>query len=176
MRTSRYAVAGLPVLPALWLGGIATGAVLVVAACSSMSDRDSGNSDAMRTERATSARADDNAVLDEGKQTFRYDTFGSEDFWGGQLGLHKAIQGAKLGGVGDGVSPNTALKLGLKVDMDSVPAALAVTGGTLNVALGGVLNLTSCCCPRMIGDSVRQRGVISGVVPYRHDQAALGVI
>ena len=39
-------------------------------------------------------------MLDEGKQIFRFDTFGSEDFWGGKLGLHRAIVGEKLGGVG----------------------------------------------------------------------------
>jgi mono/diheme cytochrome c family protein len=61
----------------------------------------------------------------EGRQTFRYDTFGSEDFWGGQLRLHDAVQGEKLGGVGAGVSPNLALKLGLKVDAQAVPEALA---------------------------------------------------
>src|SRR5687768_11625724 len=33
--------------------------------------------------------------LEEGKETFRFDTFGSEDFWGGQLKLHQAILGEK---------------------------------------------------------------------------------
>jgi hypothetical protein len=32
-------------------------------------------------------------LLAEGMQTFRYDTFGSEDFWGGQVKLHQAIEG-----------------------------------------------------------------------------------
>lgn len=39
-------------------------------------------------------------LLAEGRQIFRYDTFGSEAFWGGQLRLHEAIKGAQLGGVG----------------------------------------------------------------------------
>jgi hypothetical protein len=64
-------------------------------------------------------------MLEEGKQIFRFDTFGSEDFWGGKLRLHEAIAGAKNGGVGGGVSPKTALSLGLKVDADAIPAALA---------------------------------------------------
>jgi hypothetical protein len=63
-------------------------------------------------------------LLDEGRKTFRYDTFGSEAFWGGQLELHKAIAGAKNGGVGPGVSPKTALAVGLKVDADALPASL----------------------------------------------------
>src|SRR5947207_2916806 len=67
---------------------------------------------------------DTKTELKEGKQTFRFDTFGSEDFWGGKLRLHEAIEGAKLGGVGAGVSPNQALALGLKVDLDAVPKAV----------------------------------------------------
>jgi hypothetical protein len=50
-------------------------------------------------------------LLKEGKQTFRLDTFGSEDFWGGKLKLHQAIQGEKLGGTGPGVSPKKRLSL-----------------------------------------------------------------
>jgi hypothetical protein len=64
------------------------------------------------------------AMLDEGRHTFRYDTFGSEAFWGDALQLHKAIAGQKNGGVGPGVSPKTALAVGLKVDADALPAAL----------------------------------------------------
>jgi mono/diheme cytochrome c family protein len=64
------------------------------------------------------------AMLDEGKRTFRYDTFGSEVFWGDALQLHKAIAGEKSGGVGPGVSPKTALSVGLKVDADALPESL----------------------------------------------------
>ena len=60
----------------------------------------------------------------EGRQIFRFDTFGSEAFWGGQLRLHRAIAGARLGGVGPGVSPAQALALGLKVDITAVPPEL----------------------------------------------------
>jgi len=63
-------------------------------------------------------------MLAEGRQTFRFDTFGSETFWGGALQLHRAIAGAKLGGVGPGVSPKSALAVGLKVDAAALPAAL----------------------------------------------------
>ncbi len=58
------------------------------------------------------------------KNIFRNDTFGDQDFWGGTLQLHKAIEGAQHGGVGPGVSPATALAVGLKVDQDALPAAL----------------------------------------------------
>jgi len=64
------------------------------------------------------------AMLEEGKKIFRYDTFGSEAFWGDALQLHKAIAGEKNGGVGPGVSPKTALSVGLKVDGDALPEAL----------------------------------------------------
>jgi hypothetical protein len=57
----------------------------------------------------------------QGKHTFRFDTFGDEAFWGGALKLHQAIEGSKLGGTGPGISPNTALLLGLKVDVDALP-------------------------------------------------------
>jgi hypothetical protein len=63
-------------------------------------------------------------LLAEGKDTFRFDTFGDEAFWGGTLKLHDAIKGSALGGVGPGVSPNTALAVGLKVDVDALPANL----------------------------------------------------
>src|SRR5262245_21210636 len=63
-------------------------------------------------------------MINEGRQTFRFDTFGDEAFWGDALQLHRAIAGAKLGGVGPGVSPKTALAVGLKVVMDALPAAL----------------------------------------------------
>ena len=63
-------------------------------------------------------------MIEEGRRTFRFDTFGSEAFWGDALQLHKAIAGEKNGGVGSGVSPKTALSVGLKVDADALPAEL----------------------------------------------------
>ncbi|HET9475621.1 MAG TPA: hypothetical protein VFO82_17100 [Steroidobacteraceae bacterium] len=60
----------------------------------------------------------------EGREAFRYATFGDEVFWGDALGLHEAIAGAANGGVGPGVSPETALKVGLKVDVEALPRSL----------------------------------------------------
>src|SRR5262245_43393685 len=42
---------------------------------------------------------EDNAMqmIKEGRWTFRYDTFGDEEFWGDALGLHRALAGEKLG-------------------------------------------------------------------------------
>src|SRR5512143_233280 len=63
-------------------------------------------------------------MIEEGRKIFRFETFGSETFWGDALQLHKAIAGEKNGGVGPGVSPKTALSVGLKVDADALPATL----------------------------------------------------
>jgi len=63
-------------------------------------------------------------MLAEGKQTFRFDTFGDEAFWSSALQLHQAIAGQNLGGVGPGVSPKTALAVGLKVDSEALPQSL----------------------------------------------------
>ncbi|HEY9205850.1 MAG TPA: hypothetical protein VIO58_08000 [Candidatus Methanoperedens sp.] len=60
----------------------------------------------------------------EGRHIFRFDTFGDEAFWGDTLQLHKAIEGEKFEGVGPGVSPKTALAVGLKVDVDALPKNL----------------------------------------------------
>jgi len=62
--------------------------------------------------------------VQQGEQIFRFDTFGDQAFWGDTLKLHQAIEGAKLGGVGPGVSPKTALAVGLKVDVDALPRDL----------------------------------------------------
>jgi len=63
-------------------------------------------------------------LFKKGQEIFRYDTFGSEAFWGDQLQLHKAILGDKLGGIGPGLSPKDALKFGLKVDVGKLPRIL----------------------------------------------------
>ena len=71
----------------------------------------------------------------EGRETFRYATFGDEVFWGDALGLHEAIAGAANGGVGPGVSPEVALKVGLKVDVEALPRSLlrALALGEVNL-------------------------------------------
>jgi cytochrome c5 len=51
--------------------------------------------------------------LAQGKQIFRFDTFGDETFWTDTLRIHEVIQAA--------VSPVAALAVGLKVDADALP-------------------------------------------------------
>jgi hypothetical protein len=69
-------------------------------------------------------RANGLTMIEDGRDIFRFDTFGDEEFWGDALKLHQAIQGENLGGVGPGVSPRTALGVGLKVDAEALPRKL----------------------------------------------------
>ena len=61
-------------------------------------------------------------LVAQGRQIFRFDTFGDQAFWGDTLKLHQAILGSTMGGFGPGVSPKTALTVGLKVDIDALPS------------------------------------------------------
>ena len=58
----------------------------------------------------------DAATLEQGKRTFRFDTFGDETQWTDALRMHEVIASA--------VDPTTALSVGLKVDADALPAAV----------------------------------------------------
>ena len=60
---------------------------------------------------------DDPALITSGKDIFRFDTFGDETFWTDTLRMHEVISSA--------VDPTTALSVGLKVDTDSLPPAVA---------------------------------------------------
>jgi hypothetical protein len=95
---------------------------LIAVACVSMRSAPPGapGSAAFDTTIADNGRR----MMDEGRATFRSDTFGSEAFWGGALQLHRAIAGQRNGGVGAGVSPKQALAAGLKVDLASLPGPL----------------------------------------------------
>lgn len=58
----------------------------------------------------------DPALIAQGKQIFRFDTFGDETFWTDTLRMHEVIRAA--------VDPTTALSVGLKVDAEALPAAV----------------------------------------------------
>ena len=75
------------------------------------------------------------AMLERGRRIFRFDTFGDEAFWGGTLRLHEAIEGARFGGVGPGLSPAAALGVGLKVDAEALSASTldAIRRGRVNL-------------------------------------------
>jgi len=56
------------------------------------------------------------AILAQGQQIFRFDTFGDETFWTDTLRMHEVIAKA--------VDPTTALSVGLKVDAEALPPAV----------------------------------------------------
>jgi mono/diheme cytochrome c family protein len=71
----------------------------------------------------------DPAAVAQGKQTFRFDTFGDETFWTDTLHMNEVVAAA--------VDPTTALSVGLKVDSEALPAE--VVQGIQN----GSISLTS---------------------------------
>ena len=73
----------------------------------------------------TRSAAERASLVAQGRDIFRYDTFGDQAFWGGALQLHKALEGKAVGGVGSGVSPKVALAVGLKVDAAKIPRRVA---------------------------------------------------
>lgn len=72
--------------------------------------------------------AEDNSqeLVDQGRQIFRFDTFGDEAFWGDTLRLHQLVAAT---------TPHQALDLGLKVDSDALPPSLvrAIKHGKVNL-------------------------------------------
>jgi mono/diheme cytochrome c family protein len=78
----------------------------------------------------------DPALVAEGKDIFRFDTYGDETFWTDTLRIHEVIQTA--------VDPTTALSVGLKVDAEALPpdvvqgiesGAISLTDPATTVAL-----------------------------------------
>jgi mono/diheme cytochrome c family protein len=65
---------------------------------------------------AVTAAELDPALVREGKAIFRFDTFHDETFWTDTLKLHRVIRTS--------VSPATALKVGLKVDVQALPTSV----------------------------------------------------
>jgi len=56
------------------------------------------------------------ALIADGRAIFRFGTFGDETFWTDTLRMHEVIRTS--------VSPNAALAVGLKVDVDALPPAV----------------------------------------------------
>jgi hypothetical protein len=61
------------------------------------------------------AEASPNSSRHAGQDIFRYDTFGDEQLWTSVLRMHEVLPS---------VPPETALAVGLKVDVDALPAAV----------------------------------------------------
>lgn len=106
----------LGIVTALFIGAVAIGTMDHAATKNAQPAMKSNWNDAV-SENAT-------RMFSEGQSIFRFDTFGDEVFWTDTLKLHQAIEGSKFGGAGGGVSPKTALSVGLKVDATALPAAV----------------------------------------------------
>src|SRR5687768_10972782 len=91
-------------------------AALIVLGCSSGTEPDSSGQEPL-----------DPALVAQGREIFRFDTFGDEVYWSDTLRMHEVI--------GANVSPRTALQVGLKVDVDAIPAAVlsAIQQGQVNL-------------------------------------------
>jgi hypothetical protein len=113
--------AGIAIISATFLGG------LLQADRDGREEKLSGHDEKIR-DHAT-------RLVQDGRRIFRFDTLGSEAFWGGALRLHETIAGAANGGTGPGLTPRAALGLGLKVDADSLPPNLvnSVRRGAVNL-------------------------------------------
>jgi mono/diheme cytochrome c family protein len=90
------------------------GVLVLVTACGGDDDDDGGDDTA--------------ALVAQGQQIFRFDTFGDEAKWTDTLRMHEVIAAA--------VDPTTALSVGLKVDVDALPQSIkdGIAGGTVDLA------------------------------------------
>jgi cytochrome c5 len=109
------AVLVLVLMPALLLSGCGDGGVEVKALGQPADGR---------------GLADDRSpqTVSAGQATFRFETFGDEEFWTDTARMHEVVA--------QSVSPAAALKLGLKVDADAIPAdvAAAIKAGKVDLA------------------------------------------
>lgn len=73
-----------------------------------------------------SAEQNAKMLIDQGRQIFRFDTYGDEAFWTGQLHIQQAVST---------LTPATALSLGLKVDSAALSPSLveAIKQGRVNL-------------------------------------------
>jgi hypothetical protein len=73
-----------------------------------------------------SAENNSQEMIQQGRQIFRFDTFGDQAFWGDQLRLHELI---------NTLTPRNALSLGLKVDAEALPPSVveAIKEGKINL-------------------------------------------
>jgi hypothetical protein len=113
--------AGLRAIPLI---GTLAAAAALVAACGGGSGETAEQRSAM-AERADGAGKA--ARIEQGRQTFRFDTFGDETKWTDVLRMHEVIRTA--------VDPATALSVGLKVDAEALPAAVVagIRNGTVDL-------------------------------------------
>jgi hypothetical protein len=96
----------------------------------------------------------------EGKNIFRFDTFGDEQLWTDTLRLQEAIRN---------VSPRTALSVGLKVDADALPPSL------INAIKAGQVNLDDPAVTIQLLKLNAVIGVIGRVVGANNNLQTIGI-
>ena len=104
-----------------------------------------------------SAEQNSQEMIAQGRQTFRFDTFGDEAFWGGTLQLHQAV---------NPLSPRAALGLGLKVDSS------ALSPSVVEAIKHGRVNLDDPAATRAL---IKQNAVL-GVVGFFDNKGMLNSI
>ena len=106
-----------------------SGAVLILALGVACSPQPRVNETASSIPTGAGAVADDPSPqnLSAGREVFRFDTFGDEQFWTDTARMHEVVQKS--------VSPATALSVGLKVDADAIPpdVAAAIKAGKVDL-------------------------------------------
>jgi mono/diheme cytochrome c family protein len=103
-------------------------------------------------------RSQQPSLLEEGRQIFRFDTFGDERFWTDVLLMNEVIETA--------VDPTTALSVGLKVDADAVPPGVLATADLTSPAttvallkLNAVVGLKGTVVSDGTGDRLERVGI-----------------
>jgi mono/diheme cytochrome c family protein len=98
------------------------------------------------------------APQNEGRQIFRFDTFGDEQLWTDKLLLHEVIESS--------VDPTTALSVGLKVDAEAVPPEVLATADLRSPAttvallkLNAVVGLKGTVVTGAAGDRLERVGI-----------------
>lgn len=95
-----------------------------------------------------SAESNSQQLIGQGQEVFRFDTFGDQAFWGGQLRLHEVV---------NNLPPLTALALGLKVDSD------ALSPSTVEALKQGKVNLDDPAVTRQLTKQNTVLGVVGRV-------------
>ncbi|MFL5247540.1 MAG: hypothetical protein ACJ79V_06910, partial [Myxococcales bacterium] len=124
-------------------------------------------------------------TFDQGKQIFRFDTFGDEQFWTNAIHLEQAIGGCPACGIPTGVTPETALAVGLKVDIDALPASVVagVQNGSISlddpkttialIGLNAVLGVKGT--PNAAGTALTSLGITCALCHSTVDNAGAAV-
>ena len=102
-------------------------ALLGIAVASLSGCHDEPTSPGRTRPEAAVAAAKKPSLRTQGREIFRFDTYGDETFWSDTLRLHEVIRRT--------VSPKAALGLGLKVDVEALPASVrsALRAGALDL-------------------------------------------